>query len=95
MNSVSYGIFKIFSILASLVNPVITILIGILLTRVEEVLLTINPKLEVIPNNLPRQRTVKLVKLIGTLMVIAGVLSLIDNIFDFSRYLLNMVNVMF
>jgi hypothetical protein len=86
MQSSSVIVFKIFSLIAGIINPIITILIGVLLTRIEDVLYTINP----IPGNQPplprKQKTIKLIKLIGALMILGGGLKCLDNIINLIRY---------
>lgn len=83
-------LFKIFSLLGSLVNPVIAILIGVLFTKIEDVLHTLNLVSDEKPLT-PRKRSViQLVKLIGVFKIIAGGLYLLDNVVDFIRYIFGM-----
>lgn len=72
---------EILTLFSRILSPVISILIGVLLVRVLDVLHTLNALPE---NNLltPRkQKTVKLVKLIGILMIIYGSIRFIDQLF--------------
>ncbi len=89
MTSFSMLAFKFFAVIAGLINPLITIFIGVILRRVEDVFYLINPSKEEAIYTPRGQKTINLFKLLGLLMIIYGSFKMVDNILDFLRYIMS------
>jgi len=91
MKSFSHLVFELFSIIAGLISPIISILIGVALQKIEDVVFLMNPQKDDNIYTARNQKTIRLFKLIGLLMIIYGAFRLMDKIFDSMRFLTSFV----